>query len=462
MLETFDLVVIGSGKAGKTLAMSQARSGKKVALIERGRIGGTCINVGCIPTKALVGSARTLRAALNAKSLGIQISSAYVNLDELRAHKATVVSDLSEANHKSFIASGMDFILGEARFIGIRTLEVATEAGIRNLIGTNVVINTGLSPSIPPIPGLRESKPLTSESLLQLDRLPKSLLILGGGYIGCEFAQLLSILGVKVTVIEAGDQLMSREDKDISEEVLSLFVAENIDVRLGVRVDSVKRDKDGSVVVRTPDGVEIKAEDILVALGRSPAHATLNPSIAGVELTERGFVKVNEFLKTSAPGTWAAGDIAGTPQFTHASWDDYRILKHNIEASVTPEMTLRSAQSRLIPYTVFLTPELGRVGITETQALKLGLNIKVAKLGVSSIPRARTMRELRGAYKAVIDADTGKILGAACFGPEGGEVITTIQMAMLGGLTYDQVRDAIISHPTMAEGLNLLFEKIEP
>lgn len=448
-----DLLVIGGGKAGKSLAMDLAAAGQSVAMVERGMIGGTCINVACIPTKTLVNSARLLKTMRRAAGFGITgAGSPAVDVDLLRRRKEDVVGTMVAGQRKSFLASGMDLVIGEAKFVADRTVEVALDGGgTRTISGTNVVINTGMVPSLPPIDGLAGASVQTSESILRLQELPASMVVLGGGYIGAEYASMLSLMGVRVTVVQRPAHLLGREDPDVAAAVADAFTGDGIDLRLGVEATRVSRATDGTVTVELSDGGTVSADDILVALGREPVTAGLGLEKTGVELSARGFVSVDEHLRTTAAGVWAAGDVAGSPQFTHASWNDYRILKANLAGGAL------STKDRLVPYCVFITPELGRVGLTEAEARAAGHNIRVARMPVSAIPRARTIGELDGTWKAVVDRGTDLILGAALFGAEASEVIGVVQMAMLGGLRYQQVRDAVITHPTMAEGLQLLF-----
>lgn len=447
-VEDFDLLVVGGGKAGKTLAMDMARAGRRVAMVERGMIGGTCVNVACIPTKALVTSARAMRTLARAKELGLVGPAPAVDVDLLRGHKTGVVDGMVAANHRQFLDSGMDFVLGTARFVAERTVEVALDdGGTRTLRGADTVINTGTRPAVPEIPGLAEAGFLTSDTLLELQRLPERLTVLGGGAIGLEFAHMFAAFGSRVTVIEKGPRLLPREDEDIAAAVTDLLTADVVTISLGASPASVQS---GRTVV-LDDGSTIPGDDLLVAVGRTPVTAGLGLDAAGVKTDESGYVAVDEYLATSAPHTWAAGDVAGTPQFTHASLDDYRVLRTNLTGGG------RSTRRRLIPYTLFITPELSRVGLTEAQARAAGHEVLVATLPVAAIPRARTMRETTGTWKAVVDARTDRILGASLLGPDTGEVITTVQSAMLANLPYQALRDMIITHPTMTEGLNLLF-----
>ncbi|PYI67849.1 mercuric reductase [Arthrobacter livingstonensis] len=451
-VEELDLLVVGGGKAGKSLAMDMAAAGQRVAMVERGMIGGTCINVACIPTKTLVNSARLLSVTRRAGEFGITGADfPAIDIDLLRARKEDVVGTMVAGQRKSFLASGMDLVIGQARFIAPRTVEVTDDAGTRRTLrGTNVVVNTGMVPFVPDVPGLRAAGPLTSTTILALASLPSSIVIVGGGYIGCEFASMLSIMGVAVTVVQRGASLLPREDADVAAAVADVFASDGVDVRLGVGAASVVRAA-GTVAVKLSDGTSVTAEEILVATGRTPVTSELGLDAAGVGLTDRGTVQVDEFLRATADGVWAAGDVAGSPQFTHASWNDYRILKANLAGGSW------STKDRLIPYCVFTTPELGRVGLSEAQARAAGHEIRIAKMPVSAIPRARTVGQLDGSWKAVVERGTDKILGVSLLGHESSEVIAVVQMAMLGGLPYQQVRDAVITHPTMAEGLQLLF-----
>lgn len=455
-IEDVDLLVIGGGKAGKSLAMDRARAGWKVAMVERDKIGGTCINVACIPTKALVGSARTVLAARQAEVMGVEVDEPLVSVDGLRQHKSSVVDGMVAAHKKMFADSGMDFILGTARFLAPRTVEIETHDGdLRLLRGTDVVINTGTTPALPDVPGVAESAALTSETILQLERLPHRLLILGGGYVGCEFASMYSLFGSQVIMLQSRSRLLHREDPDIADEVAEILTDQGVEVRLNARATAVRRNGDGEVLVILEDGSEVDGDDLLVATGRIPVTADLGLPAAGVEITDRGFIQVDDHLHTSADHVWAAGDVAGSPQFTHASWNDFRILKANLNHGDA------ATRGRIVPYTVFITPELARVGSTETQARAQGHNVAVSKIAVSAIPRAKTLHDTTGTWKAVVDADTNLILGAALLGHNAGEVISTLQMAMLGGLRYQQVRDAVLTHPTMGEGLNLLFDALD-
>jgi pyruvate/2-oxoglutarate dehydrogenase complex dihydrolipoamide dehydrogenase (E3) component len=456
--EDVDLLVVGGGKAGKSLAMDRAKAGWRVVMVERDKIGGTCINVACIPTKSLVGSARALSTARRAAQMGVEVQGdPSVSLDLLRRHKESVVGGMVSAHEAMFAASSMDFVLGVARFVAERTVEISTADGRTRVVrGRDDVINTGTVPAVPNLPGVVDAEAWTSETILHLECLPETLLIVGGGYIGCEFASMFAIFGTRVTVLHAGGQLLPREDPDIAAAVAGILAGQGVEVRLGARVVSVQREPGhGEVLVTLNGGAEVKGQEVLVATGRAPVTADLGLAAAGVRLTELGFVGVDDHLRTSAEHTWAVGDVAGSPQFTHASWNDFRILRENLTGGDA------TTTGRLVPYTVFITPELARVGMTETEARAQGHRVMVATLPSAAIPRAKTLHETVGTWKAVVDADTDLILGAALLGHAAGEVIAAVQMAMLGGLRYQQVRDAVITHPTMGEGLNLLFDALD-
>jgi pyruvate/2-oxoglutarate dehydrogenase complex dihydrolipoamide dehydrogenase (E3) component len=457
-MQSFEFVVVGGGKAGKTLAANMASSGRSVAMIEKGQIGGTCINIACIPTKTLVRSAKIAELAKHAANFGIRVAFQGVDIPSVRQRRDGVVSEMVRRNQALFDRSGMTLLIGTAAFIGPRTLEVTLPDGsTQQLTGEKVFINTGTRPIVPNVPGLVEVKPLTSDSIQRLDRLPEHLLILGGGYIGLEFAQMFRRFGSRVTVIERGERFLPREDADVGEEVLKIFHEEGIEVRLGTAVKRLEGLSGQSVrvVLESAQGeTTLEGSDVLAAIGREPVTQALNLAATGVDVDARGFVKVNDRLETSAANIWALGDVTGGPQFTHVSLDDYRIVVANLNGGN------RTTKGRVVPYTLFIDPELGRVGLSEEEARRQGLSIRVAKLPVSAIPRAVTLGETRGLLKAVIDANSEKILGVSILAPEGGEIMAVVQMAMAGGLPYTTLRDTIFAHPTMSEALNDLFAKV--
>lgn len=454
--EKYDLVVVGGGKAGKSLAMLRAKKGDKVFMVERDKIGGTCINVACIPTKTLVSSARRLAEVRTAAAYGVDLpgadlASAGVDLEALRARKESVVGGMVEAHKKMFAAPGLDFVLGTAKFVGPKTVEATLADGsVRVVEGEKVLINTGTTPAIPPIEGLSDVDYWTSEDALRLTEIPDRLVILGGGVIGVEMASMMAAFGADVTLIEGGEHILAREDADVAEEMAANLAAQGVTVRTGERAVRVSSGDEG-VLVHTTAG-EVAGTRLLVALGRTPATKGLGLEAAGVELTERGFVKVDSRLETTAPGVYAAGDVAGTPQFTHASWNDFRVLRDLFAGKDA------STEGRLIPWAVFATPELGRVGMSESEARAAGRDVRVAKVAAAAVPRAKTHGHVEGFYKVVVDAETEEILGAAIVAESASEVIAAVQTAMLGGLPWPKLRDAVIAHPTMAEGLNIVLD----
>lgn len=456
--EKYDLVVVGGGKAGKSLAMLRAKKGDKVFMVERDKIGGTCINVACIPTKTLVSSARRLAEVRTSAAYGVDLpgadlASAGVNLEALRARKESVVGGMVEAHKKMFAAPGLDFVLGTAKFVGPKTVEATLADGsVRVVEGEKVLINTGTTPAIPPIEGLGDVDYWTSEDALRLTEIPDRLVILGGGVIGVEMASMMAAFGADVTLIEGGERILAREDADVAEEMAANLAAQGVTVRTGERAVRVSSGGEG-IVVHTTAG-EVAGTRLLVALGRTPATKGLGLEAAGVELTERGFVKVDSRLETTAPGVYAAGDVAGTPQFTHASWNDFRVLRDLFAGKDA------STEGRLIPWAVFATPELGRVGMSESEARAAGRDIRVAKVAAAAVPRAKTHGHVEGFYKVVVDAETEEILGAAIVAESASEVIAAVQTAMLGGLPWPKLRDAVIAHPTMAEGLNIVLDSL--
>ncbi|EEZ77534.1 pyridine nucleotide-disulfide oxidoreductase [Actinomyces sp. oral taxon 848 str. F0332] len=456
--EKYDLVVVGGGKAGKSLAMLRAKTGDKVFMVERDKIGGTCINVACIPTKTLVSSARRLVEVRTAASYGVDLpgadlASARVDLQALRARKESVVGGMVEAHKRMFAAPGLDFVLGTAKFVGPKTVEATLADGsVRVVEGERVLINTGTTPAIPPIEGLGDVAYWTSEDALRLTEIPDRLVILGGGVIGVEMASMMAAFGANVTLIEGGEHILAREDADVAEEMAANLAAQGVTVRTGERAMRVSSDGEG-VVVHTTAG-EVAGTRLLVALGRAPVTKGLGLEAAGVELTERGFVKVDSRLETTAPGVYAAGDVAGTPQFTHASWNDFRVLRDLFAGKEA------STEGRLIPWAVFATPELGRVGMSESEARAAGRDIRVAKVAAAAVPRAKTHGHVEGFYKVVVDVETEEILGAAIVAESASEVIAAVQTAMLGGLPWPKLRDAVIAHPTMAEGLNIVLDSL--
>ena len=460
-VERYEAIILGGGKGGKTLAIELGQKGVKTALIERGAemIGGACINVACIPTKTLIASARAAHAARRAGDFGVGTGEVEVDWIAVRRRAEGVVSAMRAMNYKNFTsAPALDFILGTGRFVEPHVIEVQENNGnVRQLTAQKIFINTGTRPARPNIPGLDEVGALNSESIQRLNELPAHLVVLGGSYVALEFAQMFRRFGCQVTVLERAPQIIKKEDADVAETLAKLLSDEGIDIRLNCVVERVEKTHEGISVVLTSGGmtVRISGSHVLAALGRTPNTEDLNVAAAGVETDKRGFIKVNERLETTADGVWALGDVNGGPQFTHASFDDYRIVKANVF-----EGGGRTTTDRLIPFTLFTEPELARVGLTEGEARREGFEIRVVKLSIAAIPRAKTMSETRGFIKAVIDAKTNRILGCAILSIEAGEMLGTVQMAMIAGLPFTALRDAVLSHPTMVEGFNSLFAGI--
>jgi pyruvate/2-oxoglutarate dehydrogenase complex dihydrolipoamide dehydrogenase (E3) component len=457
-VESYELLIMGGGKAGKTLAMDMARAGRRVALIERGFIGGSCINVACIPTKALIRAAEVAHAVRGSAAFGIGAGAMHLDMQALAARTAGIVAAMVDDHHRLFAEAGVELVIGEGRFVAPRVIEATLAGGgARQFTGERIFLNLGTVAAVPDLPGLRAAAPLTHVEALLLARLPRHLLILGGGYIGLEMAQAFRRLGSAVTIIERGPQLAAREDPDVAAAVLALFRDDGITVHLDAQVTGVTGRSGESVTLRLArSGGEdmIEGSDILVAAGRVPQTRAIGLEQAGVATDSAGFIVVDERLATTAPGIWALGEAAGSPMFTHVALDDYRIAKSVMLGGD------RSTRGRLIPYAVFTDPELGRVGLNETEAQRQGIAYRVAKLPVAVIPRARTLSETRGLMKAVIAADGDAILGFTMLGAQAGEVITAVQAAMWGKLPYTAFRDGILAHPTMAEGLNLLFAHV--
>ena len=451
----YDVLILGSGEAGKYIAWTFAKAKLRVALVERGLIGGSCPNIACLPSKNIVHSARVASLFRRRREFGINSGEIQVDMRGVRQRKRSMVEGLVAIHLERYKTSGAELIIGEARFVAPKTLEVKSADGsLRSVAGERVVIDVGTRTAIPEVPGLAESKPLTHVEALELDRVPDHLLVLGGGSVGLEFAQAMRRFGSRVTVIEQGPQLAAREDGDVSQALQELFKDEDIHVVLGAEVTRVEgRSGEGvRMIVRTAAGERaIEGSDILMAPGRQPNTNGIGLDLAGVELDSRGYIRVNERLETTAQSTWAVGDCTGGPQFTHVGFDDFRIVRDNWNGGN------RSTRDRLVPYCVFTDPELGRVGLDETQARRAGIPYRIAKMPMAAVLRARTLSETRGFLKALIDSNSDRILGFTAFGAEAGELISVVQTAMLTGAPYTVLRDAILTHPTIAEGLTLLF-----
>ena len=455
MTESFDAIIIGSGQGGNPLAGALAEAGKKTALIERQDVGGTCINRGCTPTKTMVASARVAYLARRGGDYGVDVGPISIDMAKVRERKRAIVRSFRESGEKRLATAHVELIRGEGSFTGPRTISVALRGGgERQLSAAQIFINTGTRPAVPPIAGLDTVPYLDNDRILDLDYVPRHLVILGGGYIGLEFSQMFRRFGSKVTVIQSGPQLLRGEDQDVAAEVIKILHQDGVEVLLNARTEEVTR-SNGTVslkVVAAGETQTIEGSDLLLAAGRVPNTGALKPAAGGIELDEHGFIRTNQRLETSAPGVYAIGDVKGGPQFTHISYDDYRILKANLLDGGN-----RTVGDRMVPYTVFMDPQLGRVGMTESEARQSGRKIRVARMPMNSVARALEVDETRGLMKAVVDAETEEILGATVLGIEGGEVMAVFQMAMMGRVKYGVLRDGVFAHPTLAESLNNLF-----
>jgi pyruvate/2-oxoglutarate dehydrogenase complex dihydrolipoamide dehydrogenase (E3) component len=449
-MERFDAIVIGTGQGGVPLAEAFAAAGKRTAIIERDAVGGTCINCGCTPSKTLVHIAKVAETVRRAGDYGVITSKPKIDMLKVRKLKRGIVEEFRSGTESGLQKTKhLELIFGTARFLDAKAVEIELkEGGTRQLHASTIVINTGGRPAVPPVPGLDSIKYLDSTSVMELDHVPKSIAILGGGYIGLEFGQMLRRLGSKVIVLEHSPRFLPMEDEDVSDEILKILREDGIDVRLAADVKSVASRK-GKISIDL-GSKRLKVDEFLVAAGRKPNTEELNLDAAGVK-TQRGYIVANGELETSAVGVYVIGDVKGGPAFTHISYDDYRVLKANLL-----DGEKRSIEGRLVPYTVFIDPELGRIGLSEDQAKEKKVSYRAAKMPMSNVARADEMGETRGFVKALI-ADDGKILGAAVLGAEGGEIMSMIELAMMGGLTAKDLNNAIFAHPTMSELLNNLF-----
>ena len=461
--ETFDAVIIGAGQAAKPLAIALGQAGWKTAVIERKHVGGSCINFGCTPTKAMAASARVAYLARRAADYGVRTGAVEVDLASVLQRRNAIVRSFRDSAQKALEgADNVELIFGHAAFEGPHALAVRLNAGgSRRLAAGHIFINTGTRAAIPPIPGLDRVPLLDASSIQELDTLPSHLLVIGGSYIGLEFAQMFRRFGSQVSIVHRGPQLLSREDPDVAEAVRKILVEDGLKVYLEADVLDAGPGEGGDQVVLNlqlpPGPMRLPGSHVLVATGRIPNADDLKLAAAGVETDAAGYIKTNERLETNVPGIYAMGDVKGEPQFTHIAYDDYRVLKANLL-----EHGHATVSGRPVPYAVFIDPQLGRIGLTEAQAKESGRRILVARLLMSHVARALETDEPHGFMKAVVDAETGLILGAAVLGLEGGELMAMLQLAMMGDIPYPRLRDAIFAHPTLAESLNTLFATPEP
>ncbi len=459
---TVDDVVIGSGQAGGPLAGALAGAGRRVVLIEREHVGGTCVNEGCTPTKTMVASARVAHLARRAENYGVDVGPVRVDLARVRERKRAMVESFRGGSERALEKrEGLELVRGEARFLGPREIGVRLSGGGERRIGAErVFVNAGTRARVPALEGLERVPYVTNAGLMELSEVPEHLLVLGGGYIGVEFAQMFRRFGSEVSVVQHAPHLLDREDEDVSRAVEDILREDGVELWLGSEATRAEAADRGGVAleIATPEGERsLRGSHLLVATGRVPNTDALDVAAAGLETDAHGYLRVDARLRTNVEGVYALGDVKGGPAFTHIAYDDYRIVRDEVLGGGAA----RGTDERLVPYTVFLDPQLGRVGLSERDARALGREVRVARLPMTSVARALETDETRGFIKALVDPQDGRILGAAVLAVEGGEVMTVLQMAMMGGLPYTAVRDAAIAHPLLSESLNNLFGSLD-
>jgi pyruvate/2-oxoglutarate dehydrogenase complex dihydrolipoamide dehydrogenase (E3) component len=453
--ERYDVLVLGGGTAGKLMAWTMAKEGRRTAVVERKYIGGSCPNVACLPSKNVIHSVKVASLVGPHREFGIETGSIAIDMAGVYARKREMVDGIVQVHLNKYHTAGDELILGEGTFVAPRTLHVALrDGGERTLTADCVFVNVGTRAAIPDTPGLREAKPMTHIQALDLQRRPGHLIVLGGGYVGLELGQTLRRLGSRVTLIDRGSQLASNEDADVAQAILQLFRDEGIDVLLGTHVLRVNGLSGGHVSLQLQSGNgtrTVEGTDILVAVGRTPNTSGIGLEKAGIEVTEKAHIRVNDRLETTAPNAWAMGECASSPYFTHVAEDDFNIIRENLNGGH------RSTTDRLVPYCVFLDPKLARVGLNESEARERGIAYRVASVPIDAAWQPWILSERRGFMKTLIDGYSDRILGFTAFGPEAGELMGTVQLAMLAGLPYTILRDTMFAHPTMTEGLKALF-----
>ncbi len=457
----YDAIVIGAGQAGGPLSTALAEAGKKTAIIERIHVGGTCINEGCTPTKTMVASARVAYLTRRAADYGVHTGPISIDMTVVRKRKRDMVDSFRNGSQRRIEGTeGVDLLMGEAHFTGPKTLEVRLADGeTRQLTAETIFINAGARPSKPTLRGLDTVPILDSTSIMELDIVPEHLLVLGGGYVGLEFGQMFRRFGSQVTIIQRGPRLLAREDDDVADQVADILREDGLEILLETTPLHVEQVGDGKIqlTVKTPTGERtLTGSHLLIAAGRTPNTDWLNLPVTGVITDKHSFIQVDDRLETNIPGIYALGDIKGGPAFTHISYDDFRIIRTNLLENGNATIA-----ERLVPYTVFIDPQLGRVGLSEAEARAKGYHIKVAKMPMNYVARALEVDESRGFMKVIVDASTSQILGCAVLGIEGGEIMAMLQIAMMGKLPYTVLQNAVFAHPTLAEALNNLFGFLE-
>jgi pyruvate/2-oxoglutarate dehydrogenase complex dihydrolipoamide dehydrogenase (E3) component len=453
--EEYDIVILGGGTGSTIAAWTFASEGQRVAVVDRKYIGGSCPNIACLPSKNIIHSAKVASYVRHSDEFGIAHDAFAINMSRVRDRKRTMVTGLNEMYLDNYKHTGAELIFGTGRFVASRTVEVRLQDGTtRRLHGTNVIISTGTRAALASTPGLADAQPLTHIEALELDEVPDHLLVIGGGYVGIELSQAMRRFGSRVSVIDRNQRLMTHEDPDVCDGLRGLLEDEGIDVLLNAEIKRVTgRSGQGVKIVIEQAGAEktLEGSHILVAAGRTPNTEGLGLESTGVELTDHGYLKVNERLQTTAAGVWAIGEVAGSPQFTHISVDDFRVVHANITG------THRVTTGRQVPYCLFTDPELARIGLSESEAKARSIAYRLFKIPMDGVLRARTLSETRGFLKALVEADSDRILGFTAFGVGAGEVMSAVQVAMLAGLPYTGLRDAVLTHPTLVEGLGALF-----
>ena len=456
--EEFDVIIIGAGQAGNPLSKAFAVAGKNIALVEEKYVGGTCVNVGCTPTKTMIASAEIAHQARHAHKYGVELDNLSVDLDKIRERKREIVSSFRNGSEKGIIDAGVSLIYGNATFIGHKILELTSQNNTRQLTADTIIINAGARPNIPVISGLENINYLDSTSIMELEEVPEHLIILGGGYIALEFGQMFHRFGSQVTILQQSEQLLGREDDDVAEELRKILEEDGIQVYLNAKTKFISQSTNNkiSLQVTTPTGeIDITGTHLLVATGRIPNSDQMNLAKTGVKVDKRGFVEVNEKLETNITGIYAAGDIKGGPAFTHIAYDDFRILEGNLLHKKS-----LSVKDRMVPYVLFTDPQLGRIGLSEKEALLASVDFTVVKIPMNYVARALELDRTSGFMKALVNTETKQILGAAILGVEGGEIMAMLQIAMMGKVPYTALRDGIFAHPTLAESLNTLFSSL--
>jgi pyruvate/2-oxoglutarate dehydrogenase complex dihydrolipoamide dehydrogenase (E3) component len=453
--EEFDLVILGGGTGSTIAAWTFAAQGQRVAVIDQKYIGGSCPNIACLPSKNIIHGAKVASYFRRSEEFGIAKEGFTVEMSAVRGRKRTMVSGLNDMYRDNYKKTGAELILASGRFVGPRTLQATLPDGkIRWLRGTNVIVSTGTRAALDEVPGLADAQPLTHVEALELDEIPEHLLVIGGGYVGLELSQAMRRFGSNVTLIERNGQLVYREDEDVTEGLRGLFHDEGVEILMNARIMRVTGKSGQSIrIVLEQNGVEktLDGSHLLVAAGRIPNTEGLGLDLGGVQVTDRGYIKVDERLETTAPGVWALGEVAGSPQFTHISVDDFRVVRDNIAGGN------HVTTGRQVPFCLFTDPELARIGLSEKEARAHGMAYRLFKIPMEGVLRARTLSETRGFLKALVAFDSDRILGFTAFAVGGGEIMSSVQIAMIAGLPYTALRDAVLTHPTLVEGLGALF-----